>query len=423
MLDLSHNHTLMAASKSSDSHNIDSTKLIDELLTRSVANILPSREGLKKELLSGRKLRIYIGTDATGTSLHIGHATNYLTLEKFRRLGHKIILLIGDFTARIGDPTDKSAARVQLTREQVMENTKTWIKQISPVLNFNDPENPVEIVYNHDWLSKMTFEDIINLSSNFTVQQMLERDMFEKRLEENKPIYVHEFFYPLMQGFDSVHLDVDIELCGNDQTFNALTGRTLLKRYKDKEKFVFVTTLLENPVTKEKMMSKSQGTGVFLDESPNDMFGKIMAQADENIPQLFTDCTFVDMAEISKISAALKEGSENPKNIKVRLASEIVKIYHGEKAATEAEEYFAKAFSRKEMPENIESYNIAEETKLGDFLVEKNILASMSEFKRLIKEGAIKINGEESVSDFNFKVTETIGVKVGKKKFVRLTVA
>ena len=297
---------------------------VDEILSRSVKEILPSKEALKERMMTGNKMKIYIGTDATGSSLHLGHATNYIILEKFRQLGHEVIFLIGDFTSRIGDPTDKSAARVQLTREQVIENTKTWLNQVRPLIKIDDKENPVKIVYNHDWLSKLTFEDVIDIASNFTVQRMLERDMFEKRLKEEKPIYLHEFFYPLMQGYDSVALDVDIEMCGSDQKFNALAGRTLLKKYKNKEKFVFITTLLENPKTGEKMMSKSLGTGVFIDWDANKMFGSIMAQPDENMNQLFIDTTFLSLEEIDEVMK-----SENPRDAKMKLAWEIVKIYHG----------------------------------------------------------------------------------------------
>ncbi len=397
-------------------------EIIDDLLSRSVVEVVPSKESLKKDLLSGKKLKIYIGTDATGTSLHLGHATNYMILERFRQLGHEVILLVGDFTARIGDPTDKSATRVQLTREQVVENTKTWIKQIEPVLSFNAPENPVKIVFNHDWLSKMTFEDVIDLASNFTVQQMLERDMFEKRLREKKPIYVHEFFYPLMQGYDSVVLDVDIEMCGNDQKFNALTGRTLLKRYKEKEKYVFITTLLENPVTKEKMMSKSLGTGVFLNDSSDDMFGKVMSQPDENMKQLFVDCTLLSMGVIDDLFNKLSTGALNPKELKVRLAKEIVQIYHGEVKADEAVEYFNTAFSNKEIPENIESYTAPRGSKVGHLLVEYKIVSSMGEFKRLIGEKAIKIDGTEEIGDFAFTLEKDIVLKVGKKRFVAFKV-
>lgn len=308
-------------------------KKIEELLTRSVVEILPSREKLKQKMLTGEKLRIYIGTDATGTSLHLGHATNYMILEKFRQLGHEVIFLIGDFTSRIGDPTDKAATRKKLTRKDVIENTKTWLDQIKPIISLEDKENPVKIMFNHDWFSKMDNKEVIELSRNFTVQQMLERDMFEKRVYENKPIYLHELFYPIMQGWDSVEMDVDIEMCGNDQKFNALVGRTLQNKYRNKEKFVFITTLLENPTTGEKMMSKSMGTGVFLDFSAEKMFEGIMNQADENIYQLFVDCTYLPMEEIDAIKIKLENKTANPYEIKKRLALEIVTIYHGREKA------------------------------------------------------------------------------------------
>lgn len=400
--------------------NKDLEKTVDELLTRSVVEILPSRDFLKKELLSGKKLRLYIGADATGTALHLGHATNFMVLEKFRKLGHKVIVLIGDFTARIGDPTDKSAARIKLTREDVLNNTKTWLKQLEAIVDLNNKENPVEVVYNHDWLSKMTFEDVIDLASNFTVQRMLERDMFEKRLTEQKPIHLHEFLYPLMQGYDSVHLDVDVELCGNDQKFNALAGRTLLQKYKNKEKFVFITTLLENPITKEKMMSKSLGTGVFLDTTSDDMFGKIMSQADENIPQLFTDCTYVSLEEIEQIKKDLKEN--NPRDVKIKLAKEIVKIYHGEEKARLAEENFINTFSKGEIPENIQEIGVPSGTPLGLILQNEKIVASAGEFKRLIKEGAINTTEGEAITDFNYLVSKPIIVKVGKRRFLDIKI-
>ena len=396
---------------------------IEQLLDRSVAEILPLKKDLKELLLSGKRLRVYIGTDATGTSLHLGHATNYMILEKFRQLGHQVILLIGDFTARIGDPTDKDAARKQLTREDVKKNIETWISQIKPILNFDDKENPVEIVYNHDWLSKLTFEDVINIASNFTVQKMLERDMFEKRIQEEKPIYLHEFFYPLMQGYDSVVLDVDIEMCGNDQKFNALAGRTLLKRIKNKEKFVFITTLLENPVTGEKMMSKSLGTGVFLNENINDMYGKLMSQADENIPQLFIDCTYINMKEVEKIKKDLKNHEVNPRDIKMKLAYEITKIYHGEDLANQAQEYFIRTVQRKEVPDEISNYELAiANWKLIDLLLEVKLVVSKSDARRMIAQKAVKINGAV-VNDIDKEVIITnagILLQKGKRDFMRV---
>jgi tyrosyl-tRNA synthetase len=413
------------ASSTKLSHKENKEDLIDELLTRSVAEILPSKEAFKEALLSGRKLRFYIGTDATGASLHLGHATNYMVLEKFRKLGHEVIFLIGDFTSRIGDPTDKEAARTQLTREQVVANAMTWMKQVEPVIGLHDKENPVRVMYNHDWLSKLTFEDVINLASHFTVQQMLERDMFDKRMKEEKPIYIHEFFYPLMQGYDSVAMDVDVEMCGNDQKFNALVGRTLLKKLKNKEKFVFITTLLENPVTGEKMMSKSLGTGVFLDTSPEDMYGKLMAQADENIPQLFTDCTYLPMDEIRKIEQELQSEKVNPRDIKMRLAREIVTIYHGAEAAEKAEEEFKKVFQEKELPTNMSKILIPPHGILVvDALVESGVIESKSKARQLIGQGAVKIEGEK-VTDIHAVLTLKEGEKAkviqsGKRNFLKV---
>lgn len=406
-----------------ENHTTVSTDIeqVEELLTRSVAEILPSREQLKEVLLSGKKLRLYIGTDATGTSLHLGHATNYLILEKFRKLGHEVIFLIGDFTSRIGDPTDKDAARVPLTREQVIENTKTWINQVSKVIDVENADNPVKILYNHDWLSKMNFEDIIDLSSNFTVQQMLERDMFEKRMTENKPIHVHEFFYPLMQGWDSVVMDVDVELCGNDQKFNALVGRTLQKRYNNKEKFVFITTLLVNPKTNEKMMSKSLGTGIFLDFSPTDMYGGIMAQPDENLYQLFVDTTRISMQEISEIKNKLEAGS-NPMEFKKLLARTVVEMYHSKELAEKAEQDWIETFSNKGLPTDIPEFSFVENMSLCDLLIQEGLVKSKSEFRRLIEEGAIKAitnEGEEKIIDTN----SMIGLrayKIGSKRFIRV---
>jgi len=397
-------------------------KIIDDILSRSIAEILPSKESFKKELMSGRQLRLYIGADATGPALHIGHATNYILLEKIRKLGHKIILLIGDFTARIGDPTDKTAARIQLTREQVIKNTKTWIQQLSPIISFNDKDNPVEIVYNHDWLSKMSFEDVIDLASNFTVQRMLERDMFEKRLKEEKPIYVHEFFYPLMQGYDSVQLEVDAEICGNDQKFNALCGRTLLQKYKKKEKFVIITTLLENPITKDKMMSKSLGTGVFLDMTPIDMYGKIMAQPDENIYQLFIDCTFESLENIEKMQKDLELNLVNPKDLKMKLAFEITKIYHTGELAKKAEEYFINTFQNKDLPTDIQEFKTYKKSfDLVMLLLETSLSESKSEAKRVIEQNGIKIDGEIVNSNQEITITKKgFVLQKGKRNFVRV---
>lgn len=397
--------------------------LIEDLLTRSVAEVIPSKEDLRALLLSNKKLKIYIGTDATGTSLHLGHSTNYIVLEKFRRLGHKVIFLIGDFTARIGDPSDKDATRKQLTRAEVKKNVSTWLKQVAPIINLKDKENPVMIKYNHDWLSKLNFEDIIGLASNFTVKQMIERDMFERRIKEEKPIYLHEFFYPLMQGYDSCAMDVDIELCGNDQKFNALAGRTLQKRLNNREKFVFITTLLVNPITGEKMMSKSKGTGVFLDVSAKDMFGGIMSQADENIIQLFIDCTNIPMSEINKIESNLKSNNLNPREAKVMLAKEITSMYHGEKMAEKAMKEFDAVFARKEMPTDIKELSAPfSSANLIDVIVFTGIVNSKSDARRLILQGGIKINGEKNMDiKKDIVITkEGVVIQIGKRNFIKI---
>lgn len=386
---------------------------IKELLSRSVKEIIPSRTELEARLTSGGRLRIYIGTDATGTSLHLGHATNYMILEKFRRLGHEVIFLIGDFTSRIGDPTDKSdAARKQLTRDEVVHNVQTWIKQITPIIDVSNADNPVKIMYNHNWLAKLSFEDVINLASNFTVQQMIERDMFQKRLASGEPLYMHELFYPLMQGYDSVAMDVDMEVCGNDQKFNALAGRTLLKKLKNKEKFVFITTLLENPSSGEKMMSKSQGTGIFLDFNADDMYGGIMAQADENMKQLFTDCTWLTGEEIGEIMAGAKS-----RDIKMRLALEITKIYHGEERALNAQENFVETFQNKGIPDDLQ--NISQE--YVENLIREGVVASRSELRRLLEAGGVKnAKTNEKLLTIPESVDEDLVLKIGKRRFVKL---
>jgi len=400
---------------------ITDEKKIDEILTRSISKIYPSKEALKNVLLSGKQMRVYIGIDPTATYVHIGHSTNYILLKKFHELGHKIIVLIGDFTARIGDPSDKTSLRKKLSISEVKNNLETYKKQIGKIIDFNDKKNPVQFAFNSKWLAGMLFGEAMDLASNFTMQQMMERDMFQKRIKENKPIYMHEFFYPLMQGYDSVALNADIEIGGTDQTFNMLVGRILVKNLQGREKFVITTTLLENPITKQKLMSKSLGTGIGLNESPIDMYGKTMSQADENIPQLFTDCTYIGMDEINKINKKLKEGKINPRDLKMKLAYEIVKIYHGEKKAKEAEENFAKTFQKKEIPEKIEEVVCNTGELLSNVLINNKILKSKSEWRRLIEGNAIHdLIQNKNISDSNTKITKDLTLKIGKKRFLKI---
>lgn len=401
---------------------------IEELLTRSVASILPSKEKLKEILLSGRKLRIYIGADATGPQLHLGHATNFMLLERFRRLGHEVIVLFGDFTAMLGDPTDRAVERRALTKEEVEKNILTWQEQVSKILDFDDKSNPAILKRNSEWLGKLSFEEIIRLAQNFTVQQMLERDMFEKRIEAGNPVYLNEFLYPLLQGFDSVAMDVDIEIGGTDQTFNMLAGRTLQKNFNKKEKFVIATTLLEHPVTKKKLMSKSEGNYIALNDSSQDMFGKTMALPDEVLVQMFVDCTYVSMVEIAKIAEDIITGG-NPRDAKIRLAKEIVKLYHGEEEAEKAVQYFIETFSKGHTPENVPEYTPVLEPALDgyenieSFIARIGFATSKSDARRKIEQGGVTLGDEKIVVGSRMFDKESDNgkvMKIGKKDFVKI---
>ena len=396
---------------------------IEEILTRSVSSIYPSKDFLKKELLSGKRLKIYVGADATGSSLHLGHATNFILLEKLRRLGHEIVILFGDFTATIGDPTGKGGARVMLNKKQVDKNLKTWKNQIAKIIKLNDSKNSVKFVRNSKWLSKLKFNDVIKLSSNFTVGQMIERDMFQKRISDDKPIYLHEFLYPLMQGYDSVALDVDLEIGGNDQTFNMLTGRTLLKKIKNKEKFVLTTTLLVNPVTGKKLMNKSEGFTIDLDDKPDDMFGKVLSLSDEVIIPMYIDTTFLDLEKINKIEINLKQEKLNPRDAKIELAKEIIKIYHSEKEANKAEENFIKTFKEGGVPDNVLEVSKTKGDRLDEILLSEKIITSKNEWRRLIEQNGLTIvETGEKISDQNYLIKETNTYRVGKKRFIKINI-
>lgn len=399
--------------------SVDKEK-INELLTRSVDTIYPNHEALRTLLLSGKQITVYVGIDPTADYVHLGHSTNYLLLERLHQLGHKIIVLVGDFTAMIGDPSDKTAARSALTRKEVLANLKTFKAQIGKILDFKDKKNPIEFKFNSKWLSKLSFEKIAELASNFTVQQMLERDMFAKRIHENKPLYVHEFFYPLLVGYDSVAMNVDLEVGGTDQTFNMLAGRTLVRRYLDREKFVLTTTLLVNPATGEKMMSKSLGTGIGLNESAENMFGKAMALPDQGIIQTFVDCTRLPMIEIKKKEGRLN-GGENPKNLKLELAHEIVTMYHGARAADAAKTNWESVFSDKKIPDTMPIARAKLGTKLIDVLVMQKIAESKTQARRLFEDGAIKdLDRDQKITDPSTEITSDATLKIGKKVFLKI---
>ena len=393
---------------------------IQTLLTRGVENVLPSREFVSSRLSSGERLRVYLGIDPTGPTLHIGHAIALKKLSHFQKLGHEVILLMGDFTARIGDPTDKMATRVALTSEQVMENLKNYKQQASKVVSF-EGENPAHFKFNSEWLGKMNFADVLELASKVTVQQMIERDMFQKRLEEGKPIYLHEFMYPLMQGKDSVAMGVDGEIGGNDQLFNMLMGRTLMKE-SGREKFVVVVKLLADPNGKK--MGKSEGNMVALNDAADDMYGKIMSWTDGMVIGGFELCTDIAREEILDMEVGMQNG-ENPMQYKKRLAREIVTIYHNEAEALAAQENWERTFSDGGVPADLPETRGGAGSVLVDALVAEGFLASKSEFRRLFEEGAIKImteSGEEKVTDPKHAISENMIVKIGKKKFARFTV-
>ncbi|MFH1180844.1 MAG: tyrosine--tRNA ligase [bacterium] len=402
--------------------NTDPKKIEEAVSSRFIERIYPSKKALEDFLKSGRRMDIYIGFDPTGPELHLGHSTNFLLLKKFQELGHKVILLVGDFTARIGDPTGKSITRRALTKEQVLENCKTYENQASKILDFNSNANPVVIKFNSQWLSKLTLEDVIKLTAHFTVNQMIQRDMFQQRIEEKKEIYINEFLYPMLQGYDSATLGVDIEVGGTDQTFNMLVGRDLVRIYKNKEKFVITTPLLINPKTGKKLMSKSEGGYIALNDSPQEMYGKVMALPDEVIISCLQLCTEMPLVEIQVMEKNLKQKQCNPRDLKIKLAKEIVSIYHGQKFALLAEKEFEKVFKDKELPTEIPGVFVREKTlNILDLLVKTKLAASKSEAKRLVLQKGVRVDGAV-LDDWKAVVAikKDLVAQVGKRKVVKV---
>ena len=391
----------------------------NDLLTRGISATFPSKEFILSKMNRGEKLIIYLGIDPTGPTLHLGHSIPIKILGDFQKAGHKIILLMGDFTAMIGDPTDKSAARKQLTHKEVMSNLKNYKKQASALLSFTG-KNPAQFKFNSQWLGKMNFEDVLSLASQMTVQQMLERDMFDKRLKEGKPIYINEFMYPLMQAYDSVAMNVDGEIGGNDQTFNMLCGRDLMKTMKNKEKFVITVKLLED--NSGKKMGKTEGNMAALSDSEDEMYGKIMSWTDGLIVSGFELCTNVSMDEIENIKKELLSSRVNPRDYKMKLAREVVSIYHGEKKAKKAEEDFIKTFQKNEIPTEIENIKAQKNDLLIDIFLLNKIVSSKGEFRRLIEGGAItNLDLDKKVSLTTVKVESGV-YRIGKKRFCKINI-
>lgn len=399
---------------------ITDNQQINELLVRSVDKIYPNKDALHKLLFSGEKLTIYVGIDPTADYVHLGHSTNYLLLERFHKLGHRIIVLVGDFTAMIGDPSDKSSLRIQLTREEVIKNLASFKKQIGKILNFEDKQNPIEFKFNSEWLAGMTFEDVVMLASNFTVQQMIERDNFKNRLANKKPLYVHEFFYPLMQGYDSVSLDVDVEIGGTDQTFNMLAGRTLLKRYKNKEKIVITTTLFENPETGEKLMSKSLGTGIALNETPFEMFAGVMRLPDNSIAQAYIDCTRLSLEQIEVIKRRLNS-EENPRDIKLELAHEIVHMYHSLTDAKKARDKWLETVSSNKIADDVPVIELPSNNMASvNLAVALDPNMSKSQARKLIEAGGMRIDGQKVSINNTVPLKQGSILQLGKKRVYKI---
>lgn len=396
------------------------TDQINELLSRGIEEVIPSRDTLAKDLANGKKLTIYHGVDPTAPHLHLGHSTNYLLLRRFQKLGHRVILLVGDFTARIGDPSGRTAERVPLSEKEVLDNLRTYKEQAAKILDFDSEENPAELAHNSAWLKKLALEDIIDVASHFTVQQMLARDMFQRRLKNENPIGLHEFLYPLMQGYDSVALKTDAEVGGEDQLFNMLVGRDLVKAYLKKEKFVITTKLLTNPKTGNKLMSKSEGNYIALDDPPADMYGKTMALPDEVVLDCFRLCTEVTSDEIEKIKKL------PPREAKARLAREIVTMYHGAPAASKAEAEFRKVFVSSKAPSNIPLIHMrGGATRTTQVLLDTGMASTKSEAVRLVEQGGVHVQApgkEWATAGETIDIQDNVVIRVGKRRFKKFAV-
>ncbi len=387
-------------------------KKIDNLLSRGVDRIYPSREALKQLLMSGKRLRLYQGFDPTGKDLHIGHMVGLRKHREWQELGHEVIFLIGDGTGTAGDPSGKKKTRDKFfTKKELRENAHGYLNQAGKLVRFDGP-NPVKVMYNGDWLDKLTKEDILNIAQNFSVQQLIERDMFQERLKLGESINMREFLYPLLQGYDSVAMDVDLEIGGTDQTFNMLAGRTLMRAMKGKEKFVMTTPLLVD--AKGVKIGKSEGNVIALNDEPSVLFGKIMSLGDDAIVPMLNL-----LSDISSEEIATFDIQKNAMSLKKMVAEIIIKQLYGVELASQARAKFENTFGRGEFPTDALEIKAPKESKLVDVLVSEKIIESKSEFRRLIEAGAISDFPDQKISDPNEVVGESKRkIKVGKKTFV-----
>ncbi|KON92529.1 tyrosyl-tRNA synthetase [Rossellomorea marisflavi] len=393
------------------------------LYRQGVQEIIPLKElesKIRTSVIENRPLKIKLGLDPSAPDVHLGHTVVLNKLRQFQEHGHIIQLIIGDFTGKIGDPTGKSVARKQLTEDEVKHNAQTYFEQFSKVLDMDR----VELHYNSKWLGEMKMEDVIGLAGKITVARLMERDDFEARIKEGKPISLHEFFYPLMQGFDSVQLECDIELGGTDQHFNVLMGRHFQEKYNKEKQVVILMPLLEGLDGVDKM-SKSKHNYIGIDERPEEMFGKTMSLPDHLMMKYFELITDLPLEKISEINASLAAGQMHPRDAKMLLGRTIVRMYHGFGASERAQEQFISVFQKGSMPDEIPElqWNGSEEVNILELLVNVNLLPSKSEARKMIKNNGVKIDGTK-VEDPNLivRVQEGMTVQVGKRKFIKLLV-
>lgn len=390
-----------------------------DLIRRGTEEILPEEDLVKKlerAGSTGAPLNIKLGADPSAPDLHVGHAVVLQKLRDFQDLGHQAILIVGDFTAMIGDPTGRSKTRPALTIDQTRKNGQSYFDQATKILS----AKRIQMVYNSDWLGKLSFADVIGMAGRFTVSQMLERDDFHKRFESETPISLHEFLYPLAQATDSVQIKADVELGGTDQKFNLLMGRSLQRSLGQDPQAIITTPLLVGTDGVEKM-SKSLGNYIGINDFPSDMYGKILSIPDELMATYYRLVLFYDALRIDEIIAGIESGSLHPRDIKRRLAREVVTRFYSGRTAEKAEEEFDRIFIAKDIPEEIDDFMIAGESPLVDIIVAAGLAGSKGEARRLIQQGGVQIDGER-VSDVAYSVlpVDPVVLKVGKRKFIRL---
>lgn len=391
------------------------------ILKRGVVEIVPYDDfeaKLKQSIITNTPLKVKLGLDPSAPDIHIGHTVVLHKMRQFQELGHQIQLLIGDFTGKIGDPTGKSEMRKPLTDDQVKENAKTYFEQFSKIIDMDK----AQVYYNSEWLTKLTFPEVIELASKLTVARMLERDDFSKRYKSGQPISIHEFFYPLMQGYDSVALDSDIELGGTDQTFNVLMGRHLQEEYGKNKQVAMTLPLLEG-LDGERKMSKSLGNYIGIDEEPNEIFGKSMSIPDELMIKYYELATQIPMDEIEAMKNGLKDGTVHPRDAKMKLGYTFVEMYHGKEAAEQALNHFKTVFQQNALPDDIEEvkWEGDEEVWVVKLLVDLGMQSSNGEARRMIQNGGVKIN-QQKVTDnqMQVKLKDGMIVQVGKRKFKKI---